>query len=73
MNETILDLIRLGKMNHATKIKSDFKVPEKRFWWLKLRGLVAKRDWDEIADWAKTKKSPIGWEVSYFQTILSIT
>lgn len=63
VNETILDLIRLGYNSRAAKIKSDFKVPEKRFWWLKLRGLVAKRDWGEIEEWSKTKKSPIGWEV----------
>lgn len=30
----------------------------------RLRALVAKRDWDEIAEVAKTKRSPIGWEVS---------
>ena len=31
-----------------------------------LRALVAKRDWDEIAEVAKARKSPIGWEVSVF-------
>lgn len=29
-----------------------------------MRALVAKRDWDEIAEVAKNKRSPIGWEVS---------
>ncbi|KAI5811091.1 Vps16, N-terminal region-domain-containing protein [Peziza echinospora] len=62
VNETLLELIRLGYNSRAAKIKSEFKVPEKRFWWLKLRGLVAKRDWGEIEEWSKTKKSPIGWE-----------
>lgn len=30
----------------------------------RLRALVARRDWNEIEDIAKNKKSPIGWEVS---------
>lgn len=30
-----------------------------------LRALVAKRDWNEIEDLSKAKKSPIGWEVSF--------
>ena len=62
LNETILDLIRLGDNSRASKLKSEFKVPEKRYWWLRLRGLVAKREWDEIEEWSKQKKSPIGWE-----------
>ncbi|CUS14045.1 unnamed protein product [Tuber aestivum] len=63
INETIFKLIRMGYSSRANKVKSEFKVPEKRFWWLKLRALVAKRDWGEIEEWGKTKKSPIGWEV----------
>ena len=30
-----------------------------------LRALVAKREWNEIEDIGRAKKSPIGWEVSY--------
>ena len=30
----------------------------------RLRALVAKRDWNEIEEIAKNRKSPIGWEVS---------
>ena len=31
----------------------------------RLRALVAKREWNEIEEIAKAKKSPIGWEVSH--------
>jgi hypothetical protein len=30
----------------------------------RLRALVAKRDWNELEEWSKTRKSPIGWEVN---------
>lgn len=65
VNETVFKLIRMGYSSRANKVKSEFKIPEKRFWWLKLRALVAKRDWGEIEEWGRTKKSPIGWEVCF--------
>lgn len=32
----------------------------------RLRALVAKRDWNELEEMSKNRKSPIGWEVSLF-------
>lgn len=64
LNETIYRLIRSGYGKRAQKIQGDFKMPEKTYWWLRLRALVAKRDWGELEEIAKIKKSPIGWEVS---------
>lgn len=34
----------------------------------RLRALVAKRDWNEIEEISKQRKSPIGWEVWFLQT-----
>ncbi|EMR10340.1 hypothetical protein PNEG_01594 [Pneumocystis murina B123] len=63
VNETIFKLIKLNQMIAALKIKAEFKIPIKRFWWLKLRALVAIRDWEQIENWVnKSKKSPIGFE-----------
>ena len=64
INETIYRLIRSGYGKRASKVQSEFKVPEKTYWWIRLRGLVAKRDWGELEEISKVKKSPIGWEVS---------
>ncbi|KAL8417667.1 hypothetical protein RB594_001354 [Gaeumannomyces avenae] len=64
VNETMFKLIRLGYHGRAKKIQSEFKVPERVAWWIRLRALVAKRDWNEIEEIAKARKSPIGWEVS---------
>ncbi|KAI1094369.1 vacuolar protein sorting-associated protein 16 [Rostrohypoxylon terebratum] len=69
VNETLFKLIRLGYHNKAKKVQSEFKVPEKVAWWIRLRALVAKRDWNEIEDIAKSRKSPIGWE-PFFNQIL---
>lgn len=55
----------------AHKLASDFHVPDKTFAWIRLRALVAKRDWSELEDLAaKNKRSPIGW-APYVHEILA--
>ncbi|KAJ5160211.1 uncharacterized protein N7482_007215 [Penicillium canariense] len=65
LNETIYRLVRAGYGKRAQKVQGEFKMPEKAFWWLRLRALVAKRDWGELEEIGKVKKSPIGWEPFY--------
>jgi vacuolar protein sorting-associated protein 16 len=64
LNETIYKLIKSGYGKRAWKVQHDFKMPELTYWWVRLRALVAKRDWGELEEITKVKKSPIGWEVS---------
>lgn len=33
-----------------------------RFWWIKLKALARNKDWDGLENFAKSKKSPIGYE-----------
>ncbi|KAG0144149.1 hypothetical protein CROQUDRAFT_660316 [Cronartium quercuum f. sp. fusiforme G11] len=61
LNETIRQCIKLGLRKQADKLKNEFKVPEKRYWNVKLKALVELRDWDGLENWAG-KKSPIGFE-----------
>ncbi|THC94831.1 hypothetical protein EYZ11_005703 [Aspergillus tanneri] len=63
LNQTIYRLIRSGYGKRAQKLQSEFKMSEKTYWWLRLRALVAKRDWGELEEIGKSKKSPIGWEI----------
>jgi hypothetical protein len=65
INETIYKLIRLGNVKRSQKIQSEFKVSDKVYWWIRLRALVSRRDWRELEDLSKTRKSPIGWEVCF--------
>lgn len=63
VSETISALIMIAQHSRASKIRDDFKVPDKRFWWIKLQALVARRDWDELLKFARSRKSsPIGFE-----------
>ncbi|KAI9595625.1 Vps16, N-terminal region-domain-containing protein [Syncephalis fuscata] len=36
-------------------------IPEKRFWWLKIKALAELRDWEGLEQFSKSKKSPIGY------------
>lgn len=70
VTETIFRLVRLGYYGRAKKLVAEFRVPERVFAWVRLRALVAKRDWREIEELSRaSKKSPIGWE-PYFTLVL---
>lgn len=67
VSETISTLLGMAQNSRANKVKDEFKVPEKRFWWIKLQAHVSRRDWDELLKFAKSKKSPIGYEPFFNQ------
>ncbi|KAJ5653810.1 Vps16N-terminal [Penicillium lividum] len=69
LNETVYRLFRAGYGKRAHKMQSEFKMPEKTYWWLRLRALVAKRDWGELEEIGRNKKSPIGWEPFYNEVL----
>jgi len=66
VSETILKLLSMGEMKRVNKIRSDYKVPDKRFWWLRLKALSQVEPvQDRLAQlkaFAGEKKSPIGYE-----------
>jgi hypothetical protein len=70
VNETIFALLKAGHTKRAVKVQSEFKVPEKTYAWLRLRGLISARHWTELEELSKTKKSAIGWE-PYFNECLA--
>lgn len=71
VNETISKLVKQGHMKRAQKVQGEFKVPDNIYWWIRLRALVSRRDWRELEEISRVKKSPIGWEV-YFLVALRL-
>lgn len=61
LHETVYNLILDNMQKKAEQLYKDFKIPEKRYWWLKLTALAEKNDWDELENFSKSKKSPIGY------------
>ncbi|KAF4618727.1 hypothetical protein D9613_010167 [Agrocybe pediades] len=62
LNETMRICILNGLSKKADKIKSDFKVPDKRFWYVKLYALTEARDFEALEAFSKSKRSPISYE-----------
>ncbi|KXN92144.1 hypothetical protein AN958_09236 [Leucoagaricus sp. SymC.cos] len=62
VNGTIRQCLVNGMSKRADKIKTDFKVSDKRFWYLKLQSLTEIRDFDGLDAFSKSKRSPIGYE-----------
>ncbi|KAJ9085131.1 Vacuolar protein sorting-associated protein 16, variant 2 [Entomophthora muscae] len=63
--DTVMLATKVGDHNLASKLRTDFKVSDKKFWWWKLKGHVAANDWDGLEAFAKAKKSPIGYRPFY--------
>ncbi|EJU02203.1 vacuolar protein sorting-associated protein 16 [Dacryopinax primogenitus] len=62
INDTIYKCITTGQSKKAEKVRSDWRVPDKRFWYIKLHALTEARDWEGLDAFAKQKRSPIGYE-----------
>ncbi|KAM4601744.1 vacuolar protein sorting-associated protein 16 homolog [Polymixia lowei] len=61
LQATMEALLSSGLHKQAEQLYRDFRVPDKRYWWLKLRSLAEKEEWEELEKFAKSKKSPIGY------------
>lgn len=61
INDTIRTCIVLGNHRAAVKVKTEFKVSEKRWYWLKVFALATIRDWDALEKFSKEKRPPIGY------------
>ncbi|WWC85237.1 uncharacterized protein L201_000099 [Kwoniella dendrophila CBS 6074] len=72
VNQFIHKLLIEGFTKRAERVRSDWKVPDKRFWWIKLRALAERKDWEGLENFAKSKKSPIGYE-PFVTHLLSLT
>ncbi|XP_071942390.1 vacuolar protein sorting-associated protein 16 homolog [Antedon mediterranea] len=62
IHDTILELLLTNRTKLAEQLRKEFKVPDKRFWRIKIEALSENRDWIELEKFSKSKKSPIGFE-----------
>ncbi|KAF2892196.1 hypothetical protein ILUMI_13977 [Ignelater luminosus] len=61
VHDTCKRLLELMDVKEAEKMRGNFKIPERRFWWLRIQTLADLGDWVELEKFSKTKKSPIGY------------
>eukprot|EP01080_Neovahlkampfia_damariscottae_P002897 gene2897-4740_t len=61
ISDSIYNAILERQDKKALALKSKFSVPDKRYWWLRVKALSKCEYWDELESFAKSKKSPIGY------------
>ncbi|CAN6453034.1 unnamed protein product [Victoria cruziana] len=62
VSDTIRTCIVLGNHRAAMRVRTEFKVSEKRWYWLKVFALATIRDWDALEKFSKEKRPPIGYK-----------
>ncbi|KAJ3445501.1 vacuolar protein sorting vps16 [Anaeramoeba flamelloides] len=62
VNETISLLLQNRDQKMAYKIKKQFKVSDKRYWWIVISTYAKNRMWENLSLFADSKNSPIGYE-----------
>jgi len=64
LTNTLYRCILMGAGKRAKNIRADFKVPNKRWWWIKIRALAETGRWEALRSFANPakQKSPIGYK-----------
>ncbi|XP_043223806.1 vacuolar protein sorting-associated protein 16 homolog [Amphibalanus amphitrite] len=62
LQDTIKQLILSDRHKLADSLRNEYKISDKRFWWTKLLALAEGEQWTELEKFAKSKKSPVGYE-----------
>merc|ERR1712127_857977 len=61
LHQTMDHLLQDREIKLADKLKSEFKLSDRKYLWLKVRAFGASQQWVELAALAKGKKSAIGF------------
>jgi len=61
LHDTMLILLSNKQFSKAEKLRKNFKVSDKRWWWVKVTALADQRMFAELEQFSKQKKSPIGY------------
>lgn len=61
VHDTCQLLLEMKETKLAEKFKNDFKIPDKRYWWLKINSLANQENWVDLEKFSKIKRSPIGY------------
>ncbi|KAH0946208.1 hypothetical protein HN011_010546 [Eciton burchellii] len=62
LHDTVKILLLRNELRLADKLRSEYKIPDRRYWWLRLQCLAEQGLWSDLEKFSKSKKSPIGYE-----------
>ena len=61
LHQTLRKLLEERETKLADKMRSEFKVNDRKYFWLKVRAFGESRQWTELYSLVKNKRSPIGF------------
>ena len=59
LKQTVDNLLSLGELKHAEKLKSDFEMNDTTFAWLRVKAMARNKQWAELKKYSKQKKMPL--------------
>ncbi|XP_033327025.1 vacuolar protein sorting 16 [Megalopta genalis] len=62
LHDTVKILLLQNELKLADKLRSEYRISDRRYWWLRIQCLAEKGMWTELEKLSKSKKSPIGYE-----------
>lgn len=62
VSQTVRKLLQLGDLRVAEKVRNEFKVTDRKWWWLQIEVMAEQNQWEQLEKFAKAKKSPVGYE-----------
>lgn len=62
LHDTVYFLLVLHETKLADKLRTEYRVTDRRYWWLRIQSLSELGEWTELDKFSKSKKSPIGIE-----------
>eukprot|EP00898_Chlorokybus_atmophyticus_P007460 jgi/Chlat1/7715/Chrsp66S07190 len=61
VSDTIRTCLVMGNHKAAQRVRSEMKVPDKAWYWLKTKALANIKDWDSLRKFAAERKPPVGY------------
>ncbi|XP_026473948.1 vacuolar protein sorting-associated protein 16 homolog [Ctenocephalides felis] len=62
IHQTAKALLKLQQIKLADNFKSEYKIPDRRYWWLRIESYAENDEWSELEKFSKARKSPVGYE-----------
>lgn len=62
LQQTVRRLLLAGDVRQAEKLRVEYRMPDRRFWWLRVQTLAEQYQWAELEKFGRPKRSPIGFE-----------
>ncbi|XP_052092868.1 vacuolar protein sorting-associated protein 16 homolog isoform X1 [Mytilus californianus] len=62
LHQTIYRLTVENNYKVSEQLRKEFKVPDRRYWWIRIQGLAEAGEWVELDKFSRNKKPPVGME-----------